>query len=507
MKNKTLINIGIAFSVLFSVSLLRFLCVKYIPNDPVSPFVIYAVYIVLIAVWIKSLKTRMIQRYMLYCIRIECYVMIFWMTIRLLQETVFYKNIHLMRVSGYFIILPTMATVIFGFFASYGLGENEEYKNRGKKEKFILISGCVLVALMLTNEYHHIVFRVLPGEEENLYFHMNYGIVVIILFGTALVIARIVVIYRKTRNVSGSKIRRVLPVLAGCSLPLVVLRGMLSSFLIEEIIELTAKFFFFEAIMWESCIYAGLVPVNTQYGMVFERSTVGMRIIDRHGNTRYASRNARELSDEDILTLIRTGELLADKDSPVYAQEISDGYLIYHNDISAINGMLKELNAHSIRLNQESVLLAEEIRSSSEQASIEAKNRIYNTLSTEMDEKLKMMEKTIDESSGNDRQAQLKKLCILGTYIKRRCNLRLGYQDEEHVKSDDFYLSLMDISSCLKEMDIDCKLVWEPETEFLAATVLKTMDELEDKLEANGFEVKLVEITVRHKPEIEVIPI
>lgn len=504
MKNKTIVYIGIAFTLLFAASLYRYLCVKYIPQEMISPFVLYVVYIFLIAAWLHSLKTRMMQRYMLHCIKIESYVMCFWVTVRLLQETVFYNNIHLMRVSGYFVVFPTLVTVIFGCFAAFGLGKNEDYKG-SKNGNYLLIPGFILVALMLTNEYHHIVFKVLPGEEENLYFHANYGFVLILLFSIALIMARIVVIYKQTKNLREGKLRKMLPVLFGIAMPLVVLQGILSSFVIEEIIELTAKCFFLEAMMWESCIYAGLVPVNTMYGLVFEYSTVGMRIIDREGNTICKNQNARELDGEELNMLLETGELRDCPDYPVFIQEMSNDYLVYQNDVTLVNRMIHLLDAQASELKQESELLAQEIHSKSEQASIDAKNRIYNSLSNELEDKLDLMEKILSGKVEDDKQGILRMLCVLGTYIKRRCNLRLIYQDEVYVKDQDFYLSLEDIRGCLNEVGIDSELIWEPETEFTVDFVINTIDELERVLEKNGFWLRSVNIKVKRDAEIRFV--
>ena len=74
---------------------------------------------------------------------------------------------------------------------------------------------------------------------------------------------------------------RFIPMLVGIAIPVIVVPYLINSFVVNfEVNELTAKVFFLEAMIWESCIMIGLVPVNTHYRTVFEQSTVGMRIID-----------------------------------------------------------------------------------------------------------------------------------------------------------------------------------------------------------------------------------
>ena len=73
----------------------------------------------------------------------------------------------------------------------------------------------------------------------------------------------------------------------GISIPIIVIPYFINSFVVRfELIELTAKAFFLETMILESFIMIGLVPVNTHYQMVFERSTVGMRIVDSSGATK-----------------------------------------------------------------------------------------------------------------------------------------------------------------------------------------------------------------------------
>lgn len=80
-----------AFLLLCIVSLYRQLSMRYIPTDPFRPFIVYAVYMLLMGTWMYSLKSRITQKSMLMYLRFENMVLIFWLTVRLLQEAFFIR--------------------------------------------------------------------------------------------------------------------------------------------------------------------------------------------------------------------------------------------------------------------------------------------------------------------------------------------------------------------------------------------------------------------------------
>ena len=101
---------------------------------------------------------------------------------------------------------------------------------------------------------------------------------IIFLWDIALIIARVCLIYRRGNpRKSNSPIKKLIPFFEIIALALFCVPYALSAFLVKfELIEFSAGVFFIEAASWELFIYIGLVPVNTCYEEVFERSTVNM---------------------------------------------------------------------------------------------------------------------------------------------------------------------------------------------------------------------------------------
>lgn len=278
-----------------------------------------------------------------------------------------------MRITGYLIVFPLLMTTLFGMYAAFCLGKGESYR-LPRKLYLLLIPDAAIILLMLTNEKHHAVFRVFPGEGENLYFHVNFGIIIILLATTTLIVFRMLIIYRRSRQVRERLCLKALPLLVGIAIPLIVLPYFISGFVVKyELIELTAKLYFLEAMSWESCIILGLVPVNTQYGMVFEQSTVGMRIVNEQGVTQICSSHARELTDDQLCDLKRSSMISDGKGHEMHLHPIGGGYLIHQSDFSQIYSVINELNQTAAELEQEGGLLREELCTRFEEASVTVK--------------------------------------------------------------------------------------------------------------------------------------
>ncbi len=494
---KTFLLIASAFLMLCTVSLYRKISICFFAGDRIRPFIVYAVYMLLMGIWLYSLKSRITQKSMLLCLRLESCVMIFWLTVRLIQEAVLYKNVHIMRISGYFIVFPLIVTTLFGMYAAFGLGRGEAY-SIPKKWYLLLIPDLFLVVLMLTNEKHHIVFRVLPGEEENLYFHANFGIIVILLWATMLIVCRMLIIYHRTKQIKANRNLKLLPLLVGIAMPLIVMPYFINGFVAKrELIELTAKLYFLEAMSWESCIILGLVPVNTQYGMVFEQSTVGMRIVSSRGVTRICSRHARELQSGEFDELKNNSMISDESGHELHLHKIHDGYLIYHKDVSRIYSVINELNKTAAELQQESQLLREELRAKSEEASVSAQNQIYDRLTAEVGRHLELMKQLMSAPDRDNVEELFKKLCLIGTYVKRRCNLRLIEQESGTIEMEELRLSLADMIMCLRLMGVSSQLVWEPEGIYSPEYSLEIFDSVEKEIENKDFSLVKFDIIAR----------
>lgn len=479
--------IVISAILLFAVSVYRQLCIRYDSENQLYPFVVYAVYLFLLVLWYVSIKRRLMQSTMRRLLYYENYIMVFWMTVRFLQEEYFYKDMHIMRMSGYLISIPLMMIPLLGFYAAFGLGCDENY-TMPRKWLPLSIPVVISILLILTSEYTGVIIKVYPDEEENLYFHATYGVILPILLDVFLIVGRIMIIYRKTRRIKVNRHIKLLPLALGIAMPLTLLVYLIQGFVsTHEIIELSAKLFFLEALSWEMCIIIGLIPVNTNYVMVFEQSTAGMRITDQNGNTLVSSSHSRVISRNQFNDLCRQGVIVTDEGQELHLHKLKKGYLIYQKDVSQLRIVMGELNKTAEELKQESVLLNEELKTRSEETRIQVQNQIYNDLTNEVGFQLELMKSLLRDRNRFSRDELFKRLCIIGTYIKRRCNLRLIEQTNGCLDTEDLWLSIKDLASVLEQTGVNVSFSWQQDTTYPPELSLFIFDVIELIIESCDF--------------------
>ena len=495
------INIA-AFLLLFIVSLYRQISLRYLPDDPFRTYALYACYVFLISVWAVSIHARVTQKGMRNFLLLESVFMLLGLTIRFLQDTFWQENILLTRVSGLYIAAALLPMLLLGLYATLGTGQVDSYRIP-KKWYGLLIPAALMVLLIVTDEYHHWVFYIIPSEgQPNLNFHPNIGTFLMAGCGITLMIVRVLLIYKRNRFADQGK---PLKWLISLIEPLLILVFTFDYFAFslqlipalegKEVIELYARMYYIEVLTWEFYIYMGLVPVNMQYREIFENATVGMQIIGNDGG-RLSSRASADVSTEQMQELKDKAYIVTEPGKELHAHRFSDGVLLWNKDVSGLQHTIDELNQSAETLAQEGVLLDEEIKTKNQEASLLSKNQIYDELTKEVQGQLRLMKEITKKRGLKDHgDKRLRELALLGTYVKRRCNLRLIQKESGQIHGDDLRLSLEDMISAMGLMDIHAGLEWGAAGPFSPDFSIYLFDVLEYLLEYERFDIEDLTIT------------
>ena len=139
-------------------------------------------------------------------------------------------------------------------------------------------------------------------------------------------------------------------------------------------------------------------------------------------------------------------------------------------------------------------LLAQEIRIQSNEASIQARNDIYDSLSAEVSGQLALLTELLSKepAAGED----WNRICLIGTYIKRFCNLQLTCQERQAIPDRDLMISLQDMVKCMKNIGIRASLTFCPASELEPAYILLIMKTLEAILEETDFSLTSMAIRI-----------
>ena len=501
-----------AMLLLIAVSSYRVWSLHYLPHDPFRTYILYACYVFVFLLWGISIYNRVTQKSMRIWLYLEACVMLFGLTLRFLQDTFWYKNILLMRVSGLWIAATILLFLLLGMYASLGIGQNDQYFMDHKWFAF-LVPVLAATFMIVTDERRHFVFFIDPAEPQpNLSFHPGQGFFVFFTIGYVMMILRVLIIYSRNRNIHGKGIMRiVIPFFEPIVMTLFTLDYFLFSLGIVpwlegiEILELYAKIYLVEVLTWEFYIFMGLVPVNMDYQSILENSTVGMQILS--GSEKILSKSAAPVSEEILKELEKRDFVTLEDGKELHMQDLSDGSFLWYTDTSLLRKTIEDLENSAEQLSQQSTLLEEEFKARNNLARTQAQNRIYDELTSEVSVQLqKMKELTHSLDSEDDHRDTMRKLCLLGTYVKRRCNLQLIRLGMGTIDPKDMKISLEDMVKAINNMNIRASIYWNPPGSLPPDFSLFVLDTLEGVLEYEDFQIREIRIeSIPGGAELEVL--
>lgn len=493
-RKKSIIWLFVAAGLLFAVSGYRQLSMRYWPEDFLRPYLVWAVYMLLLLRWQYTITTKITQKAMHCHLTAQNIVSILYLTVRFIQDAFLYVNIPWMRFTGYFINIAAIFIPLFGLYGSFYLGKADDYRI-SKKWYLLLIPACLLSVLALTNDLHHFFYYIMPKESQpNLYFHPYIGTYIIYLWGLWMIGHQVYVIYQRNGTTKSDPLyRKLIPFYEPILLFLFSIPYAATAYVVRfELVEYSAGLIFILVLCWELYILTGLIPVNTQYEEVFRRSTVAMQILSSSGEAIAASENAVEITPAILEALKREQQVSSTEDITMHLHPIPGGYMVWQTELSQINQALRELQRLNAELEEEQDLLAQEIRVQSDEASVQARNDIYDSLSSDVAEQLTLLTELLSESFSTD---DWNRICLIGTYIKRFCNLRLTYQEQQTIPMGDLAISLQDIAKCMKNLGIRTSLDFCPTSNLEPELILLIMKALEALLEEVDF--RLASMTIQ----------
>lgn len=493
---KSIIWLFSAAALLFAVSAYRQLSMRYWPEDFLRPYLVWAVYMLLLLRWQYTITTKITQKAMHCHLTAQNIVSILYLTVRFIQDAFLYVNIPWMRFTGYFINVAAIFIPLFGLYGSFYLGKADDYRI-SKKWYLLLIPACFLSVMALTNEWHHFLCYVVPEEPQpNLYFHPYIGTYLIYLWALSMIGYQVYVIYQRNGATKSSTFfQKLIPFYAPILLLLFSIPYVATAYVVRfELVEYSAGLIFIFVFCQQLYILTGLIPVNTQYEEVFQRSTVAMQILSPSGETIAASENASDITPAMLEVLKQNQRFSATEDITMHLHPVLGGYMIWQTELSQINQALRELQRLNAELEEEQDLLAQEIRIQSDETSIQARNDIYDSLSSEVSGQLTLLTELLSKESLSENDWNC--ICLIGTYIKRFCNLRLTYQEQQTIPMGDLAISLQDIAKCMKNLGIRTSLDFCPTSNLEPELILLIMKTLEEILEEADFCLTSVAIRI-----------
>ena len=454
----------------------------------ISQMVVLAIYIGILVSWAVSVYDRivnkMIRRYLMTLVGL----MMLWMFMRTLRHTVFLYVFPFGQWCWYAYFISMIFIPQVSLMAAKCIGKPEEYRP-SKGWYLMYIPSIAMIVGILTNDLHQWAFRFHQGYEAgwSVYQHniLYYAVTLWIFVCIAMMIAEVV----RHCRIPGTKKMIWLPVaMLGIGVLYTVMYAIDSD--LFGFIEMTAALCFTVVAIWESSIKSGLIQSNSHYNELLKYSGLGIAIVDKDLTVHYRSNDAVPLSKEQIQTAA-DDHLMLDGGIRVSASEIRGGYTLWQEDLSELFDVLNELSELREELRDSNTVSMQNYQMDKRIRALEEKNRLHDELHRQTARQIELMndllKKLVDSDDADEKRELLRRIVVVGAYLKRRNNLTLVGEQDDMIKEDELNLSIKEMMKNLQVTGVSCAASVQFEKDISTSVVLQLFDFYEYVIE-NAFD-------------------
>lgn len=419
-----------------------------------------ALYLLLFALWGYSLDRRIIQTQALHCMRLTAALMLVWLVLRTLKYEVV-TDITVARYIWYLYYLPMLFIPLFGVYIALSLGRSEEYRLTGRIVALAAIPA-ILFSLVITNDLHQQIFAFnsgIPGRPDNYSYHHRYLYFICLGWMVGCMIFSLIRLLKKSRIKNGGK-KPLMPFIIGC---ITILYGILYLTGLSAVRwwfgDMNVMFCLLYAAIYESCIRCRMIQSNTGYVELFEASTLAAVIMDRSGNVVIRSRAA----DEDMICPQDGTQIIRPDGTRISSAPINGGYVVWKDNVRPLTELRAQLSENKAQIKNNKEKLHEAYLIQKKLHELTEKRRIYDKLDlmygnqiNRIGQLLKQCENTETDEVHNI----LKRILLLGTYIKRSANLYFLSLEHELLSQQDIRLTVDEAVRVMNVCGTECSVVY-----------------------------------------------
>ena len=466
----------------FTVIAIAYACrmlAKFDIGGPAVNHIRTALYLLLFALWGFSLDRRIIQRQTLHCLRLTAALMLLWLILRTLKYSVV-TDLTAGRYIWYLYYLPMLFLPMLWVYIALSMGKSEDYRlSRGIG--MLSIIPAALFLLVITNDLHQQVFAFksgIPGlpvsgtySYRPLYFICLGWMVVCMAFS-------LVCLFRKSRIPSGEG-KRITPFVLGCAMLLYSILYLSGIPAVRWWFgDMNVMFCLLYAAIYESCIRCRMIPSNTGYVELFEATTLAACIADRSGRIVLRSRAA-----DENMTCPQEGQRIVRPDGMrISSAPISGGYAVWQDNVRQLAELRTRLNANKEEMERNKKKLKDAYLVQKSLHELTEKNRIYNELEAKHSRKTAQMRQMLarcEKSEPAERRSLLKKVLLLGTYIKRSAHLYFLSSEYQWLPQQELRLTVDEAVRTLTACGTECGVIYRTTGPMRTSEVVRLFDLLE----------------------------
>ena len=452
------INVLLAIFLLLFANFVRIITMGTTPvMYVVSHVVVLMIYLGILVFWVISVYDRIVSKVIRHHLVILVALMMFWMLMRTLRLTVFHRVFPIGQWCWYAYYISMILIPQICLFAAKYIGKPEDYR-LSKKWNWMYVPSIILIIGILTNDLHQLAFRFHLGYEigwdDYQRSYLYYAAVVWIFSCIAFMIWELI----KKCRIPGTHKTVWLPMaMLGVGVLYTLLYLVDSD--IFSFIEMTAALCFTVVAIWESSIKTGLLQSNTHYDELLKYSGLGVAVVDNQYIVHYRSDDALPLSAEQMRNTEK-GAVMLDGSVRLSGAEIRGGYALWQEDLSELLDILDELKELRDELEGSNAVSMQNYRMDKKIRTLAEKNRLHDELHRQTTHQIDLMndwlKKLLDTDDPVIKKELLRRIVVVGAYLKRRNNLILVNEQDGIIKKEELSLSINEIMKNLLLSGIHC---------------------------------------------------
>ena len=483
------VNVLLTIFLLLFANFIRVITMDTTPAMYViSHIVVLMIYLGILVSWGISVYDRIVNKEISRHLIILVVLMMFWMLMRTLRHTVFLYVYPLGMWCWYAYYVSMILIPQLCLFATKYIGKPEDYK-LPKKWYLMYIPSIIMILGILTNDLHGWAFHFHKGYEAGWDVYQRgvlYYIATAWIFACiALMIAELV----KRCRVPGAHKTVWLPIaMLGVGVVYSVLYALDSD--IFDFIEMTAALCFTVVAIWESSIKTGLVQSNTSYDEMLKYSGLGVAVVDNDYTVYYRSDDALSFTAEQMKET-ENGYVMLDGGIRLSGSEIRGGHTLWQEDLSELLDVLDELKELRNELEGSNAVSVQNYRVNKKIRALAEKNRLHDELHKQTAHQIDLLNDWLKKLTATDdpkeKRELLRRIVVVGAYLKRRNNLVLVNEQDGIIKEEELNLSLKEMMKNLQLAGVNCASSVQFEKDLPADVAMRLFDFYEYVVE-NAFD-------------------
>ena len=498
MKRNTrqLISLIVVFALIAAAYSCRMLA-KFDIGGVYVNYIRAALYLLLFSLWGYSLDRRIIQPQTLHCLRLTAALMLVWLVLRTLKYEIV-TDPTVARYIWYLYYLPMLFIPLLGVYIVLFLGKPQEIR-LNVRTGCLAIVPAVLFLSVITNDLHQQVFAFsggVPGGQDNSSFSHRPLYFACLVWMVACMVFSLVRLLNKSR-IPGSGKKNLAPFVTGC---ITVLYGVLYLSGLPAVRwwfgDMNVMFCLLFAAIYESCIHCRMIQSNTGYVELFEATTLAACIADSSGNIVLRSHAACE----DIACPEEGTQVFRPDGIRISSAPISGGYAVWQDNVRPLTELRAKLSGNKAIIKNNKEKLQEAYFIQKKLYELTEKNRIYDELEARYGKQINrigQLLKQCEDTGPAEVQNLLKRILLLGTYIKRGANLYFLGMEYALLPQQEFRLTVDEAVRVMTVCGTECSVVYRTTKPMRSTEVMRLFDLLKTVAEMtiNGLQSLFISVS------------